>query len=63
MGEGTVIDLSKHGWKATVTSTLSVQQGTYLKLRLSLPDQAPSMDVKLAAVGGQRDGNSGSNSS
>ncbi len=50
-GEGTVIDISKGGWKATVvTSTLSVQQGTYLKLRLSLPDQAPPMDVKLAAV-------------
>ncbi|MDA2911706.1 PilZ domain-containing protein [Nitrospiraceae bacterium AH_259_D15_M11_P09] len=49
-GEGTVIDISKRGWKATVTRTLSVQQGTYLKLRLSLPDQAPPMDVDSAAV-------------
>ncbi len=50
-GEGTVIDISKRGWKATVvTSTLSVQQGTYLKLRLSLPDQVPPMDVGSAAV-------------
>ena len=50
-GEGTVLHISKRGWKATiVTSTLSVQQGTYLKLRLSLPDQAPPMDVDSAAV-------------
>ncbi len=45
-----MIDISKRGWKATVTSTLSVQQGTYLKLRLSLPDQATPMDVDSAAV-------------
>ena len=50
-GEGTVIDISKRGWKVTVaTSSQSVRQGMCLKLRLSLPDQAPSMDVKLAAV-------------
>ncbi len=50
-GEGTVLDISKRGWKATVvTSTLSLQRGTYLKLRLSLPDQAPPMDVDLAVV-------------
>ncbi len=50
-GEGTVLDISKRGWKATVvTSTLRVQQGTYLKLRLSLPDQAPPMDVDSGAV-------------
>ena len=46
-----MIDISKRGWKATVaTSSQSVRQGMCLKLRLSLPDQAPSMDVKLAAV-------------
>jgi len=46
-----VLDISKRGWRATVvTSTLSVQQGTYLKLRLSLPDQAAPMDVDSAAV-------------
>ncbi len=50
-GEGTVINLSKRGWKATVvTSSQSVRPGTYLKLRLSLPDQAPPMDVDSAAV-------------
>ena len=50
-GEGAVIDISKRGWKVTVaTSSQSVRQGMCLKLRLSLPDQAPSMDVKLAAV-------------
>ena len=50
-GEGTVIDISKRGWKATVvTSTQSVRPGTYLKLHLSLPDQAPPMDVDSAAV-------------
>ncbi len=50
-GEGTVIDISKRGWKATVvTSSQSVRPGTYLKLRLSRPDQAPPMDVKRAAV-------------
>ncbi len=51
MGEGIVIDLSKRGWKATVViSSQSVRPGTYLKLRLSLPDQAPPMDVDLAVV-------------
>ncbi len=51
MGEGTVIDLSKRGWKATVvTSSQSVRPGTYLKLHFYLPDQAPSMDVELAPV-------------
>ncbi len=50
-GEGTVIDISKRGWKATVaTSSQSVRQGMCLKLRLSLPDQAPPMDIELAAV-------------
>ncbi len=49
-GEGTVLDLSKRGWKATVTSTRTVRPGTYLALRLSLPDQAPPMDVDSAAV-------------
>ncbi len=51
VGEGIVIDLSKRGWKATVvTSSQSVRPGTYLKLRLSLPDQAPPMAVDSAAV-------------
>ena len=51
MGEGTVIDLSKRGWKATVViSSQSVRPGTYLKLCLYLPDQAPPMDVERAAV-------------
>ncbi len=51
MGEGTVIDLSKRGWKATVViSSQSVRPGMYLKLRLYLPDQAPPMDVDSAAV-------------
>ena len=49
--EGTVMDLSKRGWKATVvTGSQSVRPGTYLKLRVYLPDQAPPMDVDLAAV-------------
>ncbi len=51
MGEGTVIDLSKRGWKATVViSSGSVHPGTYLKLRLYLPDQAAPMDVDSAVV-------------
>ncbi len=45
-----MIDISKRGWKATVTSTQTAQRGTYLALRLSLPDQAPPMDVNSAAV-------------
>ena len=50
-GEGTVIDLSKRGWKATVViSSQSVRPGTYLKLRLYLPDQAAPIDVDWAAV-------------
>jgi len=51
VGEGTVIDLSKRGWKATVViSSHSVRPGTYLKLRLYLHDQAPPVDVDSAAV-------------
>ena len=51
VGEGIVIDLSKRGWKATVViSSQSVRPGTYLKLRLYLPDQAAPIDVDWAAV-------------
>jgi len=49
-GEGTVIDLSRGGEKATITSNLRVQTGTYLTLGLSLPDQAPPVRVDLGAV-------------
>ncbi len=51
VGEGTVIDVSKRGWKATVViSSQSVRPGTYLKLRLYLPDQAAPIDVDSAVV-------------
>ncbi len=58
-GEGTVTDLSKRGWKATVASTQTVRRGTYLALHLSLPDQAPPMKVSSAAVRWSREGEFG----
>ena len=49
-GEGTVVDLSKIGLKLTVVSEQPVPTGEYLKLRLSLPDNQPALEVELAAV-------------
>ena len=49
-GEGTVTDLSKGGWKATVASAAEAQPGMYLTLYLSLPDQPPPMKLHWCAV-------------
>ena len=49
-GEGTVIDISKGGWHVTVASNHNVPTGTYLALRIELPDHAPPLKVELAAV-------------
>ena len=47
-GEGTVLNISEHGWKAV--SAQSVSQGTCLALRIALPDGGPPMKVDLAVV-------------
>ena len=49
-GEGTVTDLSKAGWKATVSSSQPVQIGKYLTLHLSVPHQDHPVKVEVAAV-------------
>ncbi len=48
VGEGTVLDISKHGWK--VVSAHGASQGTCLALRIALPDGGPPMKVDLAVV-------------
>ena len=48
VGDGTVRNLSTGG--CAVRSAQSVQQGMYVSLRLSLPDQDEPVKVDLAAV-------------
>ncbi len=48
IGEGTVVNLSTGGWR--VRSATQPRPGTYLALHVLLPDEAPPMEVDLAAV-------------
>ncbi|MET0516139.1 MAG: PilZ domain-containing protein [Nitrospiraceae bacterium] len=48
IGEGYLLNLSPAG--CTVECERSVLDGSYMKLRLLLPDHVPSIDVDLAAV-------------
>ena len=48
VGEGTLVNLSASGWK--VRCDRQVPKGTYLSLRISLPDKESPMEVTLAVV-------------
>ncbi len=48
IGQGTVVNLSTGGWR--VRSDTQPRPGTYLALHVLLPDEAPPMEVDLAAV-------------
>jgi hypothetical protein len=48
VGEGLVLNLSPYG--CTVDGMRSVLNGSYMKLRLLLPDSTPSLRIELAAV-------------
>ena len=48
IGEGHVLNLSPVG--CTVECERSVLDGSYMRLRLFLPDHTPSVDIDLAAV-------------
>ena len=48
VGEGRAVNLSPHG--CTVEGKRSVLNGSYMKLRLLLPDIIPSLRIDLAAV-------------
>ncbi|MEC4668208.1 MAG: PilZ domain-containing protein [Nitrospirota bacterium] len=47
-GDGAVINISKTGWM--VASNHWVQRGTYLTLRIALPDQEIPLEVDQAVV-------------
>ena len=47
-GEGTVMNLSKGGWR--ITSNQIVPKGEYLALRVRVPDHEVPLEVDLAAV-------------
>lgn len=50
-GEGTVVDMSVGGWRIRVQSDTVVRKGTYLTLRMTPPDNDPTvMEVPLAVV-------------
>ena len=57
--EGTVIDLSEGGWKATVSSPADVQTGMILTLYFSVPTHATPIRVDLATVRWSREGEFG----
>jgi hypothetical protein len=48
VGEGSALNLSPYG--CTVEGKRSVLNGSYMKLRLLLPDSTPSLRIELAAV-------------
>lgn len=48
MGKGRVVNISRGG--CAVESEHSVQTGTYLRIRLDLPDPQPALTVELSAV-------------
>lgn len=48
IGEGLALNLSPHG--CTVAGMRNVLNGSYMKLRLLLPDSTPSLRIELAAV-------------
>jgi hypothetical protein len=48
IGEGLALNLSPQG--CTVEGMQSVLNGSYMKLRLLLPDSTPSLRIELAAV-------------
>ncbi|MFQ5992456.1 MAG: PilZ domain-containing protein [Nitrospiraceae bacterium] len=47
-GQGTVINVSMNGWK--VSSAQGVPKGTFLSLRVSLPDVESPVEVDLTEV-------------
>lgn len=51
-GEGTVLNISRGGWK--VRSMQSLPAGIYLSLHVRLPDNLPPLDVDLTAVRGSQ---------
>lgn len=48
IGEGYLLNLSSLG--CTVECNRSLLDGSYMRLRLFLPDHVPSVDINLAAV-------------
>jgi hypothetical protein len=48
IGEGLALNLSPYG--CTVAGMRNVLNGSYMKLRLLLPDSTPSLRIELAAV-------------
>lgn len=48
VGSGKIFNVSS--WGCAVDSTTDVVPGTYVGVRLSLPDQLPPLEIELAAV-------------